>query len=314
MQQLINVAQLPIVHGHIAAMPDVHAGIGATVGSVIPTKGAIIPAAVGVDIGCGMNAVRLTLTRRPVADSLAPRPQRHRGWRAGRLRTARLRQGARQCACSARRASCRDRLDGIVGKHPGVIKMQRQFARTWISQLGTLGGGNHFIELCLDEAQRGVGDAALRFARHRQRARPLLHRRRAQGHGAPPAAPARPRPGVLSARARRCSTTTSRRCEWAQDYACANRREMMRSVVEALAPHLPPFQTSGEAINCHHNYVAQEAALRRARVRHPQGRHQRARRRAGHHPRQHGREVVHRARPRQRRSRSARARTAPAGA
>src|SRR5512134_4068420 len=71
LQQLINVSQLPIVHGHVAAMPDVHAGIGATVGSVIPTKGAIIPAAVGVDIGCGMNAVRLTLRAEQLPDSLA---------------------------------------------------------------------------------------------------------------------------------------------------------------------------------------------------------------------------------------------------
>ena len=67
-RQLENVSRLPIVHGHIAAMPDVHAGIGATVGSVIPTKGAIVPAAVGVDIGCGVNAVQLSLTGRALLD------------------------------------------------------------------------------------------------------------------------------------------------------------------------------------------------------------------------------------------------------
>jgi tRNA-splicing ligase RtcB (3'-phosphate/5'-hydroxy nucleic acid ligase) len=71
LQQLLNVATLPIVHGHVVAMPDVHAGIGATVGSVIPTKAAIIPAAVGVDIGCGMNAVRLTLRADQLPDNLA---------------------------------------------------------------------------------------------------------------------------------------------------------------------------------------------------------------------------------------------------
>src|ERR1043165_4074781 len=70
-RQLANVAQLPIVHGHVAAMPDVHAGIGATVGSVIPTRNAIVPAAVGVDIGCGVNAMRLTLAARDLPDSLA---------------------------------------------------------------------------------------------------------------------------------------------------------------------------------------------------------------------------------------------------
>src|SRR5258706_3354680 len=73
-RQLENVAQLPIVHGHIAAMPDVHAGIGATVGSVIPTLRAIVPAAVGVDIGCGVNAVRLSLTAEDLPESLARIP------------------------------------------------------------------------------------------------------------------------------------------------------------------------------------------------------------------------------------------------
>src|SRR5574338_603459 len=101
--QLANISRLPIVHGHVAAMPDVHLGIGATVGSVIPTKKAIIPAAVGVDIGCGMNAVRTSL---------------------------------------------------VAGKRPEVARMQRHFDETWACQIGTLGGGNHFIELCLDEAER----------------------------------------------------------------------------------------------------------------------------------------------------------------
>ena len=92
-KQLENVAKLPIVHGHVAAMPDVHAGIGATVGSVIPTKGAIIPAAVGVDIGCGMNAVRLTLSAKDLPAKPRPHPQRDRGGGAGGLRCARVRQG-----------------------------------------------------------------------------------------------------------------------------------------------------------------------------------------------------------------------------
>jgi len=98
-QQLLNVAQLPIVHGHVAAMPDVHHGIGATVGSVIPTKQAIIPAAVGVDIGCGMNAVRLTLHAKDLPEKTA---QRRGSTRARRLQPARLGQGAWQLACAPR--------------------------------------------------------------------------------------------------------------------------------------------------------------------------------------------------------------------
>jgi tRNA-splicing ligase RtcB (3'-phosphate/5'-hydroxy nucleic acid ligase) len=160
------------VHGHVAAMPDVHSGIGATVGSVIATRQAVIPVAVGVDIGCGMNAVRLTLSAGVLPDS--PRslrgaiedavPVEFEPHAASKVRGSAHHRTARQLS---------DRLDVIVGKHPGVMKMQRQFARTWICQLGTLGGRNHFIELCLDEEQRvwvmlhsgsrGLGDVLGRY-------------------------------------------------------------------------------------------------------------------------------------------------------
>ncbi len=139
MQQLLNVASLPIVHGHIAAMPDVHAGIGATVGSVIPTHRAIIPAAVGVDIGCGMNAVRTSLTSAQLPDTL-------RGLRLAIEAAVPL--GFNQHAASRMRGSelqrqgrvLNDRLDRIVGRHPGLMKMQRRFNETWLCQIGTLGG------------------------------------------------------------------------------------------------------------------------------------------------------------------------------
>src|SRR5467141_2625467 len=147
--QLANVAPLPIVFGHVAAMPDVHAGIGATVGSVIPTRRAIIPAAVGVDIGCGMNAVRLSLTADELPDSLA------------RVRSAiehavpvgfdeHREAGARREACTP----LAQRLAEIVRKYPRIAKMQRDHERKWVRQMGSLGGGNHFIELCIDESER----------------------------------------------------------------------------------------------------------------------------------------------------------------
>src|SRR5213083_3147541 len=147
-QQLVNISRLPIVHHHVAAMPDVHLGIGATVGSVIPTKKAIIPAAVGVDIGCGMNAVRLSLTAEQLPESLA------------RVRAAIERavpvgfDEHRESA--ARREACTPlarRLAAIVRKHPSIAKMQRDHEKKWIRQMGSLGGGNHFIELCLDETR-----------------------------------------------------------------------------------------------------------------------------------------------------------------
>src|SRR6476661_7146527 len=148
-QQLLNLARLPFIHKWVAAMPDVHAGIGATVGSVIPTRGAIIPAAVGVDIGCGMNAVRLSLGAEHLPDSLA------------RVRAAieqavpvgfdeHRESGARRDAC----APLARRLAEIVRKYPRIAKMQRDHEKKWVRQMGSLGGGNHFIELCLDESQR----------------------------------------------------------------------------------------------------------------------------------------------------------------
>jgi tRNA-splicing ligase RtcB len=255
-QQLLNVAQLPIVLGHVAAMPDVHSGIGATVGSVIATRQAVIPAAVGVDIGCGMNAVRLTLSAGDLPDNLRSLrgaiedavPVGFEQHEASKVRGSAHQRTARQLS---------DRLDVIVGKHPGVMKMQRQFARTWICQLGTLGGGNHFIELCLDEEQRvwvmlhsgsrGLGNVLGRYfiaAARKDMQRHQMH------------LPDRDL-AYLSAGSELFDDYVEA-VQWGQDYAWLNRREMLRLILEALHRELPPFETEGEAINCHHNYVAQE--------------------------------------------------------
>lgn len=256
LRQLHNIASLPIVHPHVAAMPDVHAGIGATVGSVIPTRGAIIPAAVGVDIGCGMNAVRTTLTASDLPDNLA------------RLRSAieaevpvgfeqhewsRV-QGSRQ-ARAVRPLG--DRLAHIVERHRGIAKMLRQFERTWICQAGTLGGGNHFIEICLDEEQRvwimlhsgsrGIGNVIGRY--FIAAAQKDMRRHQLQ------------LPDADLAYFSEGSTVFDDYVEavdWAQDYALLNRSEMMRRVLDVLVKHAPPFRLDGEAINCHHNYIARE--------------------------------------------------------
>jgi len=256
MRQLLNIAQLPIVHGHVAAMPDVHTGIGATVGSVIPTKQAIIPAAVGVDIGCGMNAVRTSLKASQLPDNLKPLrsaieaaiPTGFNQHAASKMRGSALQRIAR---------SLNDRLDVIVGKHPGLMKMQKRFSETWACQLGTLGGGNHFIELCIDEAQqvwvmlhsgsRGIGNAMGRYfiaAAQKDMQRHHIHL-----------------PDRDLAYYSEGSTLFDDYVEavgWAQDYALLNRSRMMQAIVEALKPLLPSFTLESEAINCHHNYVAQE--------------------------------------------------------
>ena len=252
-RQLENVARLPIVHGHIAAMPDVHAGIGATVGSVIPTKDAIVPAAVGVDIGCGVNAVRLSLTAMDLPHSL------------GRIRAAieaavPVGFDMHRAVKSSRGKAAKDlepRLKRIVERNPKIASMQKDFEATWLRQLGTLGGGNHFIEVCIDEAQnvwvmlhsgsRGIGNV---IGRHFiERARREMERTDTRlpdrdlawfGEGSP------------------AFDQYVDAVHWAQDYAMENRREMMRAVLDALRAHVPAFRIVGEAINCHHNYVARE--------------------------------------------------------
>ena len=145
--QLTNIAQLPFIHHHLAAMPDVHTGIGATVGAVIPCVGAIIPAAVGVDIGCGMNAVRLSLRADQLPDSLR------------RVRSAieaavpvGFDQHKQEPVKRSTIVALEGRLEAILKKHPGIQRKKATAFQPWVRQLGTLGGGNHFIEVCLDEA------------------------------------------------------------------------------------------------------------------------------------------------------------------
>jgi tRNA-splicing ligase RtcB len=250
-RQLENVARLPIVHGHVAAMPDVHAGIGATVGSVIPTKAAIVPAAVGVDIGCGVNAVQLSLAAADLPESL------------GAIRSAIERavpvgfemHGDGEHAGAAGKLA--RGLARIAERSPKLAAMQKDFKTTWLRQLGTLGGGNHFIELCLDEDQRvwvmlhsgsrGVGNV---IGRH------FIERARREMEKSDARLPDRDLAWLSEG-----SPSFEAYVEavhWAQDYAIENRREMTRAVLEAIRPHLPPLRIVGEAVNCHHNYVARE--------------------------------------------------------
>jgi tRNA-splicing ligase RtcB len=259
-QQLLNVAQLPIVHGHIAAMPDVHMGIGATVGSVIPTRSAIIPAAVGVDIGCGMNAVRLSIRTSELPDSL----YRIRGAIEAAVPVGFSQHNAGKVRGSLHGRTARvldQRLDNIVSKHPALMKMQKRFNETWVCQLGTLGGGNHFIELCIDEEQylwvmlhsgsRGIGNCMGRYFIEAAKKDMRRHKMNL--------------PDLDLAYFSEGSNWFDDYVEavgWAQDYTLLNRSEMMRVVLEVLqrelAPKIDAWKVMGEAINCHHNYVQRE--------------------------------------------------------
>jgi tRNA-splicing ligase RtcB len=150
-----------------------------------------------------------------------------------------------------------DRLDSIVSKHGGIMKMQRKFAQTWLCQLGSLGGGNHFIEICLDEEQRvwimlhsgsrGVGNVMGRY--FIEAARKDMHRHHVNLPD---------KDLAYFSEGSELFDDYVEAVDWAQDYALLNRSMMMRLVIDAIAPHLPPFRLDSEAINCHHNYVAIE--------------------------------------------------------
>jgi len=250
--QLENIARLPIVHRHVAAMADAHMGIGATVGSVLATREAIIPAAVGVDIGCGMMALRLSIgadkvderSLRRVYDQITRDvpvgPAQHRHNQARNQAAARFAPG----------------LEQITARHPGVLRRMGRRSN-WVRQMGTLGSGNHFIEVCLDESDRlwvmlhsgsrGIGNAiGTHFI---ELAREDMMRLQVN----------------LPDRDLAYLTEGTEHFDdyveavgWAQDYARSNREEMMKLVLAALRRHLPPFEVTDRAVNCHHNYVARE--------------------------------------------------------
>ena len=250
--QLRNIAALPFIHSHIAVMPDVHLGKGATVGSVIPTKGAIIPAAVGVDIGCGMMAMRTSLTANDLPDSLARlRGAIERNVPHGNGPGGNHRETPSSVETAYRDSGLDERYRLIIDKHP------KASAKAQTGQLATLGGGNHFIEVCLDEdgqvwvmlhsGSRGIGNAIgtyfIALARQDMERlqvnlpdRDLAYFPEGTPHFA----------DYVEA------------VDWAQRYAMRNREEMLATVLAALRRHLPPFDVTTEAVNCHHNYVAYE--------------------------------------------------------
>ena len=251
-RQLAAVSRLPIVVGHVAAMPDVHVGIGATIGSVIPTRRALIPAAVGVDIGCGMSAARLTLDASKLPDSL--RPVREAIEEVVPVGFAAHREPVAERGVLD---ALRPGLERILARHDRIETMIRGVHAKWPRQLGTLGGGNHFIEVCLDESDRvwvmlhsgsrGVGNVLGRY--FTQLAKRDMERRIAR------------LPAKDLAYLEEGSEHFADYCDalaWAQRYALENRRLMTARILAALRPLLPPFRVAGTAVECHHNYVAEE--------------------------------------------------------
>ncbi|MEO0660551.1 MAG: RtcB family protein [Planctomycetota bacterium] len=262
LRQLRQTAELPIIHGHLAVMPDVHWGLGATIGSVIPTLGAIVPAAVGVDIGCGMCAARTSLTASDLPDDLKPmrlaieravphgrsvgRRKRDVGsWgdiptRVGNLWTAHLEAGFR----------------ALCDRYPKLRNTNH------LNHLGTLGTGNHFIEVCLDEEERvwfmlhsgsrGVGNRIATI---------FIEKAKKDMEHALGNLPNKDLAYLTEGTQHFADYVEA--VLWAQEFARINRQVMMEAVIAAVSglPGFKRFKADATVVNCHHNYVAKEHHL-----------------------------------------------------
>jgi len=257
-KQLLNVAQLPFVHKWVAAMPDVHWGIGATVGSVIPTKGAIVPAAVGVDIGCGMMAVQTTLDANHLPDNLRNiRREIEKAIPHGRTDHGGRRDKGAWENLPKRQIGVWRQLE--IGYRAITEKYPKLDRGNHVNHLGTLGTGNHFIEVCLDEADRvwfmlhsgsrGVGNRIgtffIEMAKNdlRQQIKNLPDKDLA-----------------YFTEGTEHFDDYVEAVSWAQEFATYNRKLMMEQLVDAVADsgEVPKFTLTEIAVNCHHNYVAVE--------------------------------------------------------
>jgi len=242
--QLTNLANLPCIYRHVAVMPDVHVGKGATVGSVVATHGAIIPAAVGVDIGCGMDAVKLPLFAADLPDSLST-----------------LRAGIEQLIPVGRKQHNHPNKMALAWPRWEEFKaldksVQDRFNKAQC-QIGTLGGGNHFIELCLDESQqvwimlhsgsRNIGKELAEV--YIDKAKGLMR----QYFVSLPD----PDLAYLSEGTPEFQAYWSA-LQWAQDYAKRNREVMMNYVLCAMMMTLVKPLKAELTISCHHNYAERE--------------------------------------------------------
>lgn len=257
-RQVDNLARVPIVT-HVAVMPDVHAGKGSTIGSVIATRGAIIPAAVGVDLGCGMMAVRTTLRGGDLPSDLGPmRVSIERRVPHGRSGNGGRGDRGAWMNLPARVASAWAELE--PGYRELVTCCPRLGVGNDVNHLGTLGTGNHFVEVCLDEGDRvwvmlhsgsrGVGNRiGSTYIEHAKRDMLRADRRASVDEDL-----------AYVVEGSEVFDDYVRAVGWAQRFALVNRELMMSAALEAIAatPRIPPFSSGELAVNCHHNYVVQE--------------------------------------------------------
>lgn len=259
MQQLRNVASLPFIFRHVAGMPDVHWGMGATVGSVIATVRAIVPAAVGVDIGCGMMAVRTSLTASQLPDSLAAlRAEIERAVPKG-MESNQSANHAKGGWASTPNSVARTWYDRFEDRWRKIVAKNPKVDGKTSDQLASMGGGNHFIEVCLDEAQRvwvmlhsgsrGTGNRIGTYFINA--AKEAIVKEDLDFHLVD-------KDLAFLTEGSQLFDDYIEAMHFAQDYAMANRELMMVRVLEALRKHAPGFKTDKAAINCHHNYATRE--------------------------------------------------------
>jgi len=257
LEQLQNIAALSLVHAHIAVMPDVHLGKGATIGSVIPSVDAVIPAAVGVDIGCGMVAANTSLRANDLPDNLrdirlAFEAAVPHGRTLSRGRRDKGSWGDIPPLVATEWLKLQSRFEQICAKHPAIRKTNH------VNHLGTMGTGNHFLELCLDEndavwlmlhsGSRGVGNFIGNYFIE-------LAKKEMQRHqiNLPDQDLAYLKEGS------QYFDDYVEAVEWAQDYAAKNREIMLINAINALKKALKrEFSAAEMAVNCHHNYVSRE--------------------------------------------------------
>jgi tRNA-splicing ligase RtcB (3'-phosphate/5'-hydroxy nucleic acid ligase) len=257
-EQVRNMAKMPFVHHHVAIMPDCHWGMGATIGSVIPTLGAIIPAAVGVDLGCGMMAVETSLMAKDLPDNLAQiRSDIEAAVPHGRTDNGgpNDRGAWGDSAMVPYPMEIISRMGIITAKHPALLKAAMRAPH----HMGTLGTGNHFIELCLDENQhvwimlhsgsRGIGNKIGTYfiEKAKQEMRRWFINLPDEDL-------------AYLSEGSEFFEDYLEAVQWAQDYAICNRETMMNNVIGVLRKHFPEYagEVGEKAINCHHNYVTKE--------------------------------------------------------
>lgn len=243
--QACETATMPFIAPHLALMPDAHLGLGATVGSVIPTVGAIMPAAVGVDIGCGMNAVRTQFTLRDVEDTGKDLRTLHAAIATAVPLSAGNQNGTLSSGARVRVAH----LESL----PGVAQAE-EVSTNWRLQLGSLGSGNHFIEVSLDEDDRvwlflhsGSRGAGNRLAQKHIRVAEQV------SAGGPIRLPNRDLAYLTEGTATFDAYIEA--LNWAQTFALLNREEMMARVVTCVSEFMGEPVRQEESIGCHHNYT-----------------------------------------------------------